>query len=104
MASGIRGTTFLSSDCSQESVRLVLLLLGLVVYMNFNLGQDSVKQSTSLGRMWIMITITTTIYWPGKEIDWGWGILGFLTTPFRDDLALQTSITQPTLPILSEEL
>ena len=99
MASGIRGTTLLSSDCPQESVRLLLILLGLVVYMNLNLGQDSVKQWEDLGMMWIMITIMTTIYWPGKEIDWGWGTLGFLTAPFRGDLALQTSITQPALPI-----
>ena len=69
MDNGIIGTTLLSSDCPRESVRLVLPLLELVVYMNFSLGQDFVKQSIFLGRIWIMFTITITTYWSGKEID-----------------------------------
>ena len=75
MDSAIRGTTLLYSGCPQESVRLVQPLLELVVYMNFSLGQGFVKQSIFLGRIWIMITITIPIYWPGKEIDWEWWTL-----------------------------
>ena len=70
MDSGIKGTTLLSLDCPHESVRLVLPLQVLVEYMNSNLGLDFVKQSISLGKIWIMITIMITICWPGKEIDW----------------------------------
>ena len=62
MYSGTKGTTLLSSDCPQESVRLVQPLLELVAYMNSSLGQDFAKQSIFLGRIWIMITIMTTIY------------------------------------------
>ena len=62
MDSGTKGTTHLSSDCPQESVRPVQPLLELVAYMNSSLGQDFVKQSIFLGRIWIMITIMTTIY------------------------------------------
>ena len=87
-----------------ESVRLVQPLLELVVYMNSSLGQDFAKQFIFLGRIWIIITIMITIYWPGKEIDWGWGTLWFLTIPFKDDPALQTSAIPPTQLILSKEL
>ena len=75
MDSGTNGTTLLSSDHLRESVRLAQPLLELVAYINSCLGQDFAKQSIFLGRIWIMITIMTTIYWPGKEIDWGWGTL-----------------------------
>ena len=61
MDSGIKETTLLSLDCPQESVRLVLPLQVLVEYMNSNLGLDFVKQSISLGKIWIMITIMITI-------------------------------------------
>ena len=94
----------MSSGCPQESVKLVQLLLELMVHMNSSLGQDFAKQSTSLGRMWTMTTITTTIYLHERETDWGWGTLEFQTTPFRGGIALQTSITPLDWPILSGEL
>ena len=61
MDSGTKGTTLLSLDCPQESVRLVRPLQELVEYMNSNLGLDFAKQSIFLGKIWIMITITITI-------------------------------------------
>ena len=62
MDSGTKGTTHLSSaDCTRESVRLARPLQELVEYMNSNLGLDFAKQSIFLGRIWIMITIMTTI-------------------------------------------
>ena len=74
MDSGTKGATLLSSGCPQESVKLVQLLPELMVYMNSSLGQDFAKQSTSLGRMWTMTTIMTTIYLHERETDWGWGL------------------------------
>ena len=56
----------------------------LMVYMNSSLGQDFAKQSTSLGRMWTMTTITTTIYLHDeRETDWGWGTLRVSDHPFQ---------------------
>ena len=51
-----------------------------------------------------MITNMITIYWQEREIDWDKEILGLLTTPFKEGLALQTSTIPPTRPILFEEL
>ena len=62
MDSGTKGTTHLSSDWPLESVRPGQHLLEIVAYMNSSLGQDFAKQSIFLGRIWIMITIMTTIY------------------------------------------
>ena len=61
MDSGTKGTTLLSLDCPQESVRLVRPLQELVEYMNSNLDLDFAKWSIYPGKIWIMITITTTI-------------------------------------------
>ena len=104
MDSGTKGATPLSSGCPQESVKLVQCLLELIVYMNSSLGQGFAKQSTSLGRMWTMTTIMTTIYLQGRETDWGWGTLEFQTVLFEGGRALQTSTTPPDQPILSVEL
>ena len=62
------------------------LLLELLVCMSSNLRQVSARQSTSLGRMWIMITNMITIYWQEREIDWDKDILGLLTTPSKEGL------------------
>ena len=104
MDSGTKGATPLSSGCLQESVKLVQLLLELMVHMNSSLGQDFAKQSTSLGRMWTMITIMTTTYLQGRETDWDWGTLEFQTIPFKGGRALQASTNLLDQHILSGEL
>ena len=104
MDSDIKGATLLSSGCHQESVKLAQLLLKLMVSMNSSLSQGFAKQSTSLGRMWTMITIMTTTYLQGRETDWDWGTLEFQTIPFKEGRALQTSTTLPNWSVLSGEL
>ena len=73
----------------------MILLLELLVYMSSNLRQVSARQSPSN-----MITI----YWQEREVDWDKEILGLLTTPSREGLALQTSTIPPARPILFGEL
>ena len=80
------------------------LLLELLVYMGSNLRQVSARQSTSLGRMWIMITNMITIYWQEREVDWDKKTSGFLITHFQEGKALQTSTTPPDQTILFGEL
>ena len=104
MDSDTKGATLLSSGCYQESVKLAQLLLELMVSMNSSLSQGFAKQSTSLGRMWTMITIMTTTYLQGRETDWDWGTLEFQTIPFKGGRALQTSTTLPNWSVLSGEL
>ena len=104
LANGTRGAIPLSSGYPQESVKQMPLLLKLLVYMSSNLRQVSARQSTSLGRMWIMITNMITIYWQEREVDWDKETLGFLITRFQEGKALQTSTTPPNWPILSGEL
>ena len=104
MDSGLRGATPLSSGCPQESVMQMPPLLKPMATMNSNLSQGFAKQSTSLGRMWTMITITITICSPERQTGWGWGTLEFQTAPLKGGRALQTSTTPPNRPILSGEL
>ena len=69
LASGTRGAITLSSGYPKGSVKQMPLLLELLVYMSSNLRQVSARQSTSLGRMWIMITNMINIYWQEREVD-----------------------------------
>ena len=72
MHSGTRGATLLSSDCPQESVRLVQPLLELLVYMNSSLGQNFCQ----------------AVHIPWEDMDYDYNHDYYLLTRERDRLGL----------------